>query len=388
MPVRIRSEEGGNSDYRALRILTQSVSLEPLGGVELCAVQDCEALAARGHSVDLMYGADGAFRPRYEEAGITLEGPVSFGFEKDHPLKGFASFVRPAQMARSWKPDVLWLNRFEHIFWAESVALWSRSPIVCHLHHMPNFRRTALLSHGVSHFIAVSSFIRQAWIDEGIRPERISIVSNALPKNEYPRGGVVERAAARSELGIPSDIPVVLYYGRITKEKGFETLLDSWAGLESRGAEALLLLVGSPSPFEDPEFNRKLGALNSKNIRWFPMQSNVIPFLHAADIVAFPTWANEAFGRVIIEGMATGRPVVASRTGGVPEILSGPMERFTVEPRNADDLEARIASLLDWRTREPELESACVDWVETRFPFDEHVTGIEQVLLKFSRHRG
>jgi hypothetical protein len=64
------------------------------------------------------------------------------------------------------------------------------------------------------------------------------------------------------------------------------------------------------------------------------------------------------------------------------------MERFTVEPRNADDLEAGIASLLDWRTREPELESACVDWVETRFPFDEHVTRIEQVLLKFSRHRG
>ena len=63
MPVRIRSEEGGESDHRALRILTQLVSLEPLGGIELCTVQDSEALAARGHSIDLMYGADGVFRP-------------------------------------------------------------------------------------------------------------------------------------------------------------------------------------------------------------------------------------------------------------------------------------------------------------------------------------
>jgi glycosyltransferase involved in cell wall biosynthesis len=336
--------------------------------------------------ISLMFETDGDFRSSYEEAGIILEGPTSFDFDTHHPT-GIAKFIEPARWARAWAPDVLWLNRFEYIFWAQAVARWSKAPIVCQLHHMPDYNRTALLSRGVAHFVAVSNFVRDVWVEAGIDSDRISVVYNALPPNAYPRGGVSERADAKGRLGIPEDVAIVLYYGRITREKGVGTLLDAWAGLGLGGEEAQLVLVGQSATASDPELDRQLNSLDPSGTRRFPMQSDVVPFLHAADLVVFPTWLEEGFGRVPIEVMATGRPVIASRVGAVPEVLSGPMERFLVEPRNPDELGGRISSLLNWRRTEPGLGEACADWVELRFPFDEHVTALEKVFLQYRKRR-
>jgi glycosyltransferase involved in cell wall biosynthesis len=368
-----------------MRILTQTVSLAPLGGLELSTLQDSIALAARGHTLDVMYGEDGVFRSRYEEAGIGLEGPFSFGFEIGSSLRDLSSFVKPARWARSWHPDIFWLNRPEHILFAQAVARWSRSPIVCHLHHVPNFRRTADLNRGVAHFIAVSNFMRDEWVKAGIKPDRISIVMNAIPSDEYPRGGLAERAAARHALGLPQDISIVLCYGRTTEEKGVGTLLEAWSTLQLGSERAMLIILGSPSGDRVPAFEHGAPARKSATVRWFPMQSEVLPFLHAADVVVFPSWLPEAFGRVVIEGMATGRPVIASRVGAVPEILSGPMTRFLVQPRNASELATRITSLLEWRQTEPDLETVCANWVRERFSFDSHITDIEKVLMRFGR---
>jgi glycosyltransferase involved in cell wall biosynthesis len=72
------------------------------------------------------------------------------------------------------------------------------------------------------------------------------------------------------------------------------------------------------------------------------MQNGVIPFLHAADLIVAPSMLDEGFGRVVIEAMSTSRPVVASRVGAVPEILSGEMSRFLVDARDSVSLRERI----------------------------------------------
>jgi glycosyltransferase involved in cell wall biosynthesis len=370
---------------KPMRILTQALSLDPVGGIELCTLQDSLALAERGHALEVMYADDGVFRSKYASAGINLEGPVSFNFDPRHPLGDLARFVGPARTARSWKPDVLWLSRFEHIFWAQAVARWSKSPIVCQLHHMPNFNRTGLLSRSVSHFAAVSQFMHDAWIDAGLNPDRVSVIDNALPPGQYLPGGMLERESARVALGIPGDVAVVLCYGRVTPEKGVGTLLEAWAALGHDGDDALLVMVGGPEPTDDPELEPLLTRVKPGAIRWFPAQSDVVPFLHCADLVVFPTWLKEGFGRVVIEGMATGRPVLASRVGAVPEILSGAMARFLVTPRDPDDLASAISSLLNWREEEPELEAACAAWVAERYPYKRHVDALESAFQTYRR---
>lgn len=378
---------GDASRLDGLRILTESISLDPVGGIELCTFQDSIALAERGCHISLFYGQDGVLRSRLEDLNIRLRGPTNFEIDVYRPLQGLRRVANPARWARSTKPDILWLTRFEHIYWASAVARWSGCPVICQLHHMPNSRRLSPLHRGVAHFVAVSHFMRNEWIRAGLDPSTVSVVENAVPPGQYPRGGLEERAKAREELDIAPDAKVVLYYGRMMLEKGVGTLLDAWSQLNLSAKEAQLVLVGSPSPIDHADFAEPLSRIDPKTIRWLPLQENVVPLLHAADVVVFPTWLQEGFGRVVVEGLSTGRPVISSRVGAVAEVLSGEMERFLVEPKNADELAERIASLLNWRRDEPELEEACAQWVETRYPYSRHLEQFEAVLTTYCRRK-
>jgi glycosyltransferase involved in cell wall biosynthesis len=369
---------------QGLRIVTESLSLNPVGGIELCTFQDSIALAERGHSILLFYEEDGVLRPRFEAASVRLQGLENFKFDVHRPFPGLRRAAGPARMARSTKPDVLWLTRFEHIYWAYVVSKWSGCKIVCQLHHMPFTPRLSALHRGVAHFAAVSHFLRDEWIKIGIEPERISVVENALPPGAYPRGGRAERDEARRALGLSPDVTIVLYYGRMMREKGIGTLLEAWAQVGLSAQEAQLVLVGSPSPWEQPEFAEQLSRLDPATLHCYPLQENVVPFLHAADLVVFPTWLEEGFGRVIAEGLSTGRPVIAARVGAVPEVLSGPMSRFLVEPKNPDDLAARIREFLNWRHDEPGLEEDCATWIEERYPYDRHLAQLEELLTTYA----
>ena len=371
-----------------LRILAPSMALDPLGGVEICTLQDSVALAGRGHHIDMLYGSDGSLRPIYESAGVGLFGPYSFALDKRRPIRTLRDFAPAAKVARDRQPDVLWLNRFEHIVWGQIVARWAGCPIVCHLHGPPMYRRLREVSRGVAHFIAVSEFIRDAYIAGGLQPERISLVYNAIPQRQYPFGTVEDQRSARRALRLPEDARLVLCYGQLSPDKGVPSLLKAWRMISSTNPKAILVLVDSMASDESSALEesvaQELRQLDPKSYRRFPMTSNVVPFLHASDVVVFPTLLQEAFGRVVIEGMATGRPVVASRTGAVPEILSGPMARFLVEPNAPDELAAKLGSVLRWRDDEPELGEKCAHWVKQMFPFGRHVDQLEDIL---QRHR-
>jgi glycosyltransferase involved in cell wall biosynthesis len=271
------------------------------------------------------------------------------------------------------------------VIWGQVVSRASGASLVCHLHGMPSHARLAQLSRGVSRFVAVSDYVRDAYVERGIAPERITRIHNALPPGTYPYGGERERAGARSRLGLPPDVPVVLCYGQMTVEKGVGTLLSAWQRVRELVPDALLVLVDSLSGHRVvPDVQVELDRLDPASYRVFPAASDVVPFLHASDVVAFPTQLPESFGRVVLEGLASGRPVVASRIGAVPEVSSGELARFLVTPRSPAELAERLVAALDWRRTEPGLGRACSAFVAEHFPFDAHVTALEEVL---HRHR-
>ncbi|MBC7723764.1 MAG: glycosyltransferase family 4 protein [Burkholderiaceae bacterium] len=371
-----------------MRIVTATAMLRPAGGIEVGTYQGGAAMVQRGHEVEVLYGQDGPQRGDYEHSGMRLTGPFRFGFDPRRALRDLRGYWPAALFLRRIRADVLWLHRPEHIIWAQFVARWAGVPIACHVHHGPNYRLTRFLMTGVSSFIAVSEFTRQTWVAAGIRPERITVVHNAIPADAYPFGGEDDREDSRRVLGIPDDVPVVLYYGRITQEKGVTTLVDAWRLLGHGLGESTpgkLLLVGSPAPHDDPAIDAALALLDPSSYRWYPARADVIGFLHAADVVVVPSWWDEPFGRVVIEAMSTGRPVIGARVGGIPEILSGEMSRFLVDPRDAEALAANIRSTIGWRTREPSLGSACREWVDTHFSFEDYLDAIERWLLENSR---
>jgi glycosyltransferase involved in cell wall biosynthesis len=370
-----------------MHVLTQSVALSPLGGVEVCTLQDSVALSERGHRLSLAYEREGSLRSSYEAAGVELRGPYQFSLDLHRPIGALTRLVAPARWARAERPDVLWLNRIEHLPWGQAVSRWAGCPLVCHLHGPPVYGRLHLVARGVAHFIAVSDFIRQQYVDGGIEPERITRVYNAIAEQDYPPGNIPERRQARQQLGLPADVPVVLSYGQMSQAKGMVTLIDAWRAVRCTIPDALLVLVDAISEQPDPVVARALATLDPASYRLFPITADVVPFLHASDVVAFPTLLPEAFGRVVLEGMATGRPVVASRIGAVPELLSGQMARFLVEPGSPGELASRLADVLEWRLREPGLGRACAEWVQSRFHFEAHGDQLEGILSSYALRR-
>ena len=377
-----------------MRIVTQALSLERLGGIEVNTVEVGRALVARGHEVHLLHGPDLGFSDvdstaDYEAAGVVVHGPFPLSTSLAGAPSAIPSFLPAARLVHRLQPDVLWLQRFEHIVWGQVVSRRARVPLVCHLHHMPNFGRAMpYLASGVARFIAVSDFIRQQWAAHGLDPARIDVVHNAVPPETYSPGRLPERAAARAGLGLPADAPTALYYGRLAASKGLGVVLDAWRHLSPGVDDAHLVLAGDLDAQGDPGLAARIGALATGGTATvLPAQRDVLPLLHAADVVLFPTRLPEAFGRVALEALVTERPVLASDIGAVPEVLTGPLNQLLVPAGDACALAERLRALLDWRQTQPGLGALCAAEATATFSFSAHLDAIEGVLAAAACHR-
>jgi glycosyltransferase involved in cell wall biosynthesis len=235
--------------------------------------------------------------------------------------------------------------------------------------------------------MTVSDFARNRWIQLGLEPDRLDTVYAGIALDRYPFGALAERQAARAALGLPAESFIALYAGRIDSEKGVDLLLEAWGQLTTDPASRRLVLLGSPVLERDPAaYLNGLKAAAPPSCIWIPMQSEVVKPMHAADLVV-QTSRRDALCRVVLEGLATGRPVLASRVGGIPEIMTGELSRFLIEPGDVAGFAKGIESLMDWRTVQPELAQACVSRVAEQFTLSQSVDRLEESLSRAVSHR-
>lgn len=356
--------------------------MAPAGGTELNVFQVSRGLAQRGHAIDLLSARDGALADDYRTFCRSVTRRPVFDFARSSAARDLVRMTPAVVSAARKRPDVVYPNRFAEIVWASAVGRLSGAPVVCHLHEIRHLRPGAFPNEHVRRFIAVSHFLRDQWVAAGLRPDLIDVVHNGVSAADYPVGGETERAAARARLDLPQDGFVALYYGRLDPEKGIDVLLDAWRKLGVGDGEGRLLVVGSPSAHLEngPQLLQAWQEDAPPGCVWRPAQSDVVTLLHAADVVVVPSVWAEPFGRVIVEALATGRPALASRVGGVPEILTGEFERFQVEPGDAAALAAGLEDLVGWQQREPALAGRCTAHVRDHFSLDLLVNGVERSL--------
>ncbi len=191
--------------------------------------------------------------------------------------------------------------------------------------------------------IAVSKPLADELVSLGVPRERVHLVMNGVDAALFhPR----DRAAARRELGIAEDERVVLFVGRLEPQKGIHDLLEAFEQLRAHVPRATLALVGHGISTEEvrarverwsPGGARMLGALPP---------GEVAAWLGACDVMTLPSWA-EGTPNVVLEALASGRPVVATRVGGIPDVLRDPCSGVVVPPRDADALAAALQDALE-----------------------------------------
>jgi glycosyltransferase involved in cell wall biosynthesis len=368
-----------------MRLVTNVHSVDSMGGVELNVFQVSSELAHRGHEVNLLFRQPGSLEAEYRQfcQSVTKVPEVDYWFPMGRRglPKQMAMVVPAAAAAIRRRPDIIYGNRIMAAGWAIPAGKIVRAPVVIHEHgHSEHLdaKRIAFLSRHVDRFVLVSQFVADLWLESGLDPDKIDVVFNGVDPDVYPFGGSEDRSVARRALDIPDHRFVVIYVGRLDREKGVDVLLRAWRRLGLDPASAELLVVGESTVDHDAvRYQAELRDLATDSVRFVPGRRDVVTPLHAADVAVVPSIWQEPFGRTVIEALSTGRPVLASRVGGIPEILTGPLDRFLFERGDEEGLAAQILALQGWQETESGLGQQCRARILEQFTLAKMVDGIE-----------
>lgn len=165
---------------------------------------------------------------------------------------------------------------------------------------------------------AVSEELRQNMVSEGIPPTRISTIPNGVnPRMFFVR----DRSQARRQLGLPQEKRIIVFVGRLSEEKGLFTLIDAAERLQGERSDFLLYLVGDGPLLGDLQIRVQALGL-AEVVRFAGRQDHtaVAEWFGGSDVFCLPS-LREGCPNVVLEALSSGRPVVASRVGGIPDLV-------------------------------------------------------------------
>jgi teichuronic acid biosynthesis glycosyltransferase TuaC len=187
--------------------------------------------------------------------------------------------------------------------------------------------------------VAVSEALRARLVDLGIAAGRIRVLRNGVDLDLFaPR----DRDAARRELGLWMERPVVLAVGQLVAAKAFELVIRAVAPVP----KAILLIVGDgPEAAALRRLAEHTGVASRVRFLGAMPQERLPAVYNAADVLVLAS-SREGFPNVLLEALACGTPAIATTVGGTPEILASPVAGRLVEERSAEALSAALRDLL------------------------------------------
>jgi len=192
---------------------------------------------------------------------------------------------------------------------------------------------------------AISELTKREIVREfGVPPEDITVIYNAVESARFaPERLQALRPKMRGKLGLGADETAILFVGTGWQRKGLRHLIEALPLLDD--AKTKLIVVGEGDSRAYGRITAEHGV--SSRVIFAGHSSRLEEYYSAADLFAFPS-LHDAFGTVVLEAMASGLPVVCSKSAGASEIITDGADSLLVEdPRHAAALAARIRLLLD-----------------------------------------
>lgn len=306
-----------------------------------------ESLRRRGHEVTAVCPPGGWITRELSAAGVpTLGWPV-------HGLRASATVLRLRRYALDHDIAVIHTHLTRATYMGYIAGLLARKPVVSTMHTLNRDWAYRYLPHARHWFVAVSRDLQQAMIRCGAPAERVRAIYNGTDMNPPAEDPTVIARAVRAELDLPPDACIIGVFGRVDEFKGQHILAQALPTIVQERSNAYLVLVGQAEPAMQErlwDIARRGGVAD--RLRLLGVRDDVARLMAATDIVAL-TSVIESFGMVIIEAMAMGKPVVATRAGGIPEIVvegetgllidRKPEAAATALKRLCGDYQARIA---------------------------------------------
>jgi glycosyltransferase involved in cell wall biosynthesis len=342
-----------------------------VGGPALHVAYLSAGLADRGYDTTLVAGSlargEESMARVSEQRGVKVIALDDLHREVA-PLNDLRAIVHLAKLIRRERPDILHTHTAKAGAVGRVAALLSgsaRPAIIVHTFHGHVLRGyfnpvTAfafrLLERWLATFttalIAVSPEVRDDLVRLGVAPARkFAIVRLGIQLDERIGADAGARAETRRILGVSKDAFVVGWVGRMTGVKRTDDVLRALKGLVDRGIDAYLCLVGDGPDREHLErYAHELGIV--RRCLFLGYQDEVGRFYQAIDALILPS-TNEGTPVSVIEALAAERPAVATRVGGIPDVIRAGVDGFLVEVGDAEALADQLAVL----ARDPALRA-------------------------------
>ncbi len=191
--------------------------------------------------------------------------------------------------------------------------------------------------------IALTESGKQSLTDQGLHPERVSVIKNGLPDPGAPSPERREEARAKLWPGLADDVPILGYIGRLAEQKEPELLLEAAKLVTMLLPSARVALVGDGP--ERPQLERLAQSMGLAHaVRWLGWRDDAQALLYGCDCLILPS-SYEGMPLVLIEAMAAGVPVVARQISGLDEVVDDGVTGYLVRTP-PDAPRATIAALL------------------------------------------
>jgi glycosyltransferase involved in cell wall biosynthesis len=191
-------------------------------------------------------------------------------------------------------------------------------------------------------YVAISKAVRDGLIEAGVHPDSIRVIPSAIELERFDRD--VDPLEVRRAWGLGPKEPLVVSVGSLTPEKDRSTLIEAAARLAAGARGFRLLVVG------EGEERRKLAAGIARlglgeRVILCGFLEDPIPLLRAATVFVLSS-RREGLGTALLEAAAAGLPAVATRVGGIPEIVEDGATGILVPPEDPEALAGALEELL------------------------------------------
>ena len=287
------------------------------------------------------------------------------------------------------QPDLVHFNNTLH---ADTPGIHAaRACGIPSVSHVRNFAELTQLSVSIARsvkvIVCISTAVRDHLVERGIDAERCVVIPNAVDLDQFSEAETAP-AAIREEFGWNSTDKIFALVGRLVSWKGQEYFIRAIAQARASDSSIRGLLVGDDVETGDTEqyvagLNSLIDELNVRDaVRFTGHRTDVPNIMKAADVVVCASSKPEPFGRVIIESMAVGTPVIATDAGGVTDIIDSSKNGILVPIRNADAMAEAMLRVTNDVEFEQAIRAAGLRSVTDHYTVARHTASISDLYRK------
>ena len=359
--------------------------MEAIGGAEQDLLLLLRSLDRTQWTPMVACPEQGAFRARVETLGIPVSSiamppwrKLPYLFSRYAAVRDFTTLLSSLQPALVHVNDLWWAP---HTIRAVQRLPRIVTPVIVHVRQ--NIKPEKVRAYSLDeadYVLAVSHQVRAALEQGGVHSTHVSTLYSGVDLTACSEATNGESIRARH--GIPHDALLVGTVANLLPIKGYEVLIEALPAIFDKVPTAHYLIVGVGTG----EYSGHLQQMCvdqrvADRVHFVGFQNQTWPYLAALDLYVQPS-LNEAFGIAAVEAMAMGKAVVATRVGGLPEVVVDQQTGLLVPPGNAVELSKAVLSLLEDRPRREHLGRCGIVRVQEHFNLKTALAGIEQVYRK------